>query len=169
MRRQIGVVFQSPHLFNATLDENIRMGSWDASDEEVRRAARLAHADGFIEQLPQGYATSVQRAGASFSGGQVQRIAIARALVGRPRILLLDEATGNLDAQTEGAIWTALTGEELRCTRIFVTHRLSTTCRTDRIVVLERADLRNRTFDEPLKRQGYFTGSGGAGADVAAA
>jgi ABC-type bacteriocin/lantibiotic exporter with double-glycine peptidase domain len=157
VRRQIGVVFQSPHLFNATLDENIRMGSWGASDEEVRRAARLAHADAFIELLPEGYRTSVQRAGATFSGGQVQRIAIARALVGRPRILLLDEATGNLDAQTESAIWTALTGEELRCTRIFVTHRLSTTCRTDRIVVLDKGRVcETGTFDELLKCQGYF-------------
>jgi ATP-binding cassette subfamily B protein len=157
VRRQIGVVFQSPHLFNATLDENIRMGSWGASDEEVRRAARLAHADTFIELLPEGYRTSVQRAGATFSGGQVQRIAIARALVGRPRILLLDEATGNLDAQTESAIWTALTGEELRCTRIFVTHRLSTTCRTDRIVVLDKGRVcETGTFDELLKSQGYF-------------
>jgi ABC-type bacteriocin/lantibiotic exporter with double-glycine peptidase domain len=157
VRRQIGVVFQSPHLFNATLDENIRMGSWGASDEEVRRAARLAHADGFIERLPEAYATSVQRAGATFSGGQVQRIAIARALVGRPRILLLDEATGNLDAQTEGAIWSALTGDELRCTRIFVTHRLSTTCRTDRIVVLDQGQVcESGTFDELLKSQGHF-------------
>jgi len=157
IRRQIGVVFQTPHLFNATLDENIRMGSWGASDEEVRRAARLAHADGFIERLPEGYATSVQRAGATFSGGQVQRIAIARALVGRPRILLLDEATGNLDAQTEGAIWSALTGEELRCTRIFITHRLSTTCRTDRIVVIEHGRIcETGTFDELLKSQGHF-------------
>jgi ATP-binding cassette, subfamily B, bacterial HlyB/CyaB len=157
VRRQIGVVFQSPHLFNATLDENIRMGLWGASDEDVRRAARLAHADGFIERLPDGYATSVQRAGATFSGGQVQRIAIARALVGRPRILLLDEATGNLDAQTESAIWSALTGEELRCTRIFVTHRLSTTCRTDRIVVIEQGRVcETGTFDELLKSQGHF-------------
>ena len=157
VRKEIGVVFQTPHLFNATIDENIRMGAWGASDEEVRRAAKLAHADGFIERLPEGYATSVQRAGATFSGGQVQRIAIARALVGRPRILLLDEATGNLDAQTEGAIWSALTGEELRCTRIFITHRLSTTVRTDRIVVIEKGQIcESGTFDELLKCQGHF-------------
>jgi ATP-binding cassette subfamily B protein len=157
VRKQIGVVFQTPHLFNATLSENIRMGSWGATDEEVQRAARLAHADGFIERLPEGYATSVQRAGATFSGGQVQRIAIARALVGRPRILLLDEATGNLDAQTEGAIWSALTGDELQCTRIFITHRLSTTCRTDRIVVIDKGRIcETGTFDELLKSQGHF-------------
>jgi len=157
VRRRIGVVFQTPHLFNATIDENIRMGFWDASDDDVRRAARLAHADGFIERLPQGYASPVQRAGATFSGGQVQRIAIARALVGRPSVLLLDEATGNLDAQTESAIWTALTGADLSCTRIFVTHRLSTTCRTDRIVVIEKGQVcETGTFDELLRRQGHF-------------
>ncbi|HVE38610.1 MAG TPA: peptidase domain-containing ABC transporter [Planctomycetota bacterium] len=157
VRRHIGVVFQSPHLFNASIEENIRMGCWNATEEDVRRAARLAHADGFIERLPQGYKTPIQRAGATFSGGQVQRIAIARALVGRPRILLLDEATGNLDAQTEGAIWTALTESELRCTRVFVTHRLSTTCQTDRIIVVEKGKIAETgTFEELMRLQGHF-------------
>ncbi len=157
VRRHIGVVFQSPHLFNATVEENIRMGCWNASEEDVRRAARLAHADGFIDRLPQGYKTPVQRAGATFSGGQVQRIAIARALVGRPRILLLDEATGNLDAQTEGAIWTALTEAELQCTRVFVTHRLSTTYQTDRIIVIEKGQIcETGTFEELMRLQGHF-------------
>jgi ABC-type bacteriocin/lantibiotic exporter with double-glycine peptidase domain len=157
VRRHIGVVFQGPHLFNASVEENIRMGCWNASEEDVRRAARLAHADGFIERLPQGYATPVQRAGATFSGGQVQRIAIARALVGRPRILLLDEATGNLDAQTEAAIWSALTESELRCTRVFVTHRLSTTYQTDRIIVVEKGQIcETGTFEELLRLQGHF-------------
>jgi len=157
VRRRIGVVFQSPHLFNATIEENIRMGCWGASNEEVLRAARLAHAEGFIDRLPEKFATPVHRAGATFSGGQVQRIAIARALVGRPRILLLDEATGNLDAQTEAAIWTALTEADLRCTRVFVTHRLSTTCQTDRIIVIEKGRIcETGTFEELLRLQGHF-------------
>jgi ABC-type bacteriocin/lantibiotic exporter with double-glycine peptidase domain len=156
-RRQIGVVFQTPHLFNATIEENIRMGCWSASFEDVRRAARLAHADGFIERLPQGYATAVQRSGATFSGGQVQRIALARALVGRPRILLLDEATGNLDAQTEAAIWSALTEAELRSTRVFVTHRLSTTIQTERIIVVEKGRIcETGSFEELLRLKGHF-------------
>lgn len=157
VRRHIGVVFQNPHLFNATLEENIRMGSWNATPEDVRRAARLAHADGFIERLPEGYASPVQRAGATFSGGQVQRIAIARALVGNPKILLLDEATGNLDAQTEAAIWATLTESGVRCTRVFITHRLSTTCRTDRIIVLDKGRIcETGTFQELMQQQGHF-------------
>jgi ABC-type multidrug transport system fused ATPase/permease subunit len=157
VRKAIGVVLQNPHLFNATLEENIRMGCWGASSEDVRRAARLARADDFIERLHDGYATPVQRAGSTLSGGQIQRIAIARALVGRPRILLLDEATGNLDAQTEEAIWTALSEADLDCTRLFVTHRLSTTRQTDRILVLEKGVIsESGTFDELLRLQGAF-------------
>jgi ATP-binding cassette, subfamily B, bacterial HlyB/CyaB len=157
VRRHIGVVFQNPHLFHATLEENIRMGCWNAAPEDVRRAARLAHADGFIERLPDGYASPVHRAGATFSGGQVQRIAIARALVGNPKLLLLDEATGNLDAQTEAAIWAALTESDLRCTRVFITHRLSTTCKTDLILVLDKGRIcETGTFEELIRRQGPF-------------
>ena len=157
LRRTIGVVLQNPHLFNATLEENIRMGRWDASPEDVRRAAQLARADDFIRRLPEGYATPVHRSGAAFSGGQVQRIAIARALVGRPKLLLLDEATGNLDAQTEQALWTALSEADLQCTRIFVTHRLSTTRQTNRILVLDSGEItEDGTFDELLQRRGPF-------------
>ena len=156
-RRQIGAVFQNPHLFTATVEENIRMGRTDATAEEVCRAAALARADEFIRQLPEGYATPVRRAGRNFSGGQVQRIAIARALIGRPKILLLDEATGNLDAHTEAAIWAALTEADLGCTRVFVTHRLSTTCRTDRVIVLEKGRVvEEGSSEDLLRRKGHF-------------
>ena len=157
LRRLTGVVFQSPHLFDATIDENIRMGRWDATEEEVRRAAQMARAHDFIERLPEGYATAVSRAGSSFSGGQVQRIAIARALVCDPKILLLDEATGNLDAHTEAAIWATLTEGGLSCTRIFITHRLSTTIRTDQIVVIDQGRIAEAgSFDELMARKGVF-------------
>jgi ABC-type bacteriocin/lantibiotic exporter with double-glycine peptidase domain len=157
IRREIGVVFQTPHLFDATIDENIRMGRWEASEADVRQAAERARAHDFIDRLPQKYQTIVSRRGASFSGGQVQRVAIARALVCDPRILLLDEATGNLDAHTESAIWTTLTDASLRCTRVFITHRLSTTARMDRIVVLEHGMIAEAgTFKELMGRQGAF-------------
>jgi ABC-type bacteriocin/lantibiotic exporter with double-glycine peptidase domain len=157
VREMTGVVFQSPHLFEATIDENIRMGRWDATPEDVREAARLAHADEFISSLPDGYRTWVRWAGSNFSGGQVQRIALARALVGRPKLLLLDEATGNLDAHTEAAIWDTLSSRGSACTRLFITHRLSTTARMDRVVVMDRGRVaESGTFQELLRREGAF-------------
>jgi len=157
IRRSIGVVFQSPHLFDATIGENIRMGRWDATEEEVRNAARLARADEFVDRLQEGYRTPVTRAGSSFSGGQVQRIAIARAIICNPKILLLDEATGNLDAHTEAAIWDALAEGALRCTRLVITHRLSTTMRMDRIAVVARGTVAEcGTFDELIRSRGLF-------------
>jgi ABC-type bacteriocin/lantibiotic exporter with double-glycine peptidase domain len=157
LRQTIGVVFQSPHLFSATLEENIRFGDWEATLEDVRQAARLAHIDDFISSLPQGYLTQVNRAGGLFSGGQVQRIAIARALVGKPRILLLDEATGNLDAHTEAAIWTALTDGAIPCTKIFITHRLSSTLQTDFIAVVDKGRIvETGAFAELMDLKGAF-------------
>lgn len=156
VRRWTGVVFQNPHLFEATIEENIRMGRWDATMDEVRDAARLARADEFINRLADGYRTRVSRSGSNFSGGQVQRIAIARALVCNPRVLLLDEATGNLDAHTEAAICGTLT-EGVRCTRLVITHRLSTTTRMDQIAVMEQGRVAELgTFDELMQSRGLF-------------
>jgi ABC-type bacteriocin/lantibiotic exporter with double-glycine peptidase domain len=156
IRRSIGAVLQNPHLFDATVEENIRMGRWEATEDDVRRAARLARADEFVERLGDGYHTRVRRAGANFSGGQVQRLAIARALICNPRILLLDEATGNLDAHTEAAIWDTL-GAELKCTRLVVTHRIATTARLDRIAVVERGRIvETGTFEQLIGRDGAF-------------
>ena len=118
-----------------------------------RRNGRMMATDE-IELLDR---TWVRWAGSNFSGGQVQRIALARALVGRPRVLLLDEATGNLDAHTEAAIWDTLSSPATACTRLFITHRLSTTARMDRVVVMERGRVaESGTFQELLRREGAF-------------
>ena len=121
--------------------ENIRYGRLDASDEEVRAAARAAEADGFIEALPQGYASELGERGARLSGGQQQRVAIARALLKDAPVLLLDEATSALDAQSERAVQHALENLMRGRTTLVVAHRLATVLRADRIVVMDRGTI----------------------------
>src|ERR1051326_1665120 len=138
LRRQIGVVFQDTFLFNTSIRENIRFAKLDATDSEVVAAAKAAHADNFITELPRGYDTVVGERGGTLSGGQRQRIAIARAMLLDPRILILDEATSSLDSQAEAAVDDAL--EILMCgrTTFIVSHRLSKIADADRIIVLDQ-------------------------------
>lgn len=134
-RRRIGFVPQESHLMNATVAENITLGR-DASQERIRWAARLADADSFIEQLPQGYDTVVGEGGLKLSGGQRQRIGIARAVLEDPEILLFDEATSSLDARSEEAVQAAIRRVSGGRTVVIVAHRLSTVQQADQIVVL---------------------------------
>jgi subfamily B ATP-binding cassette protein HlyB/CyaB len=136
-RRVLGVVPQSPHLFEATLAENIGLGCPMLAPESLGEAVRVARARKFIDALPEGLSTVAAHEGGAFSAGQVQRIAIARALAGDPKILLLDEATNNLDAETEAGIWDSLARSRGQRTVIFVTHRLATSVLADRIIVLD--------------------------------
>lgn len=141
LRSRIGVVSQDSTVFSIDVMENIRYGRLDASDEEVREAARAAHALEFIERLPQRWSTSLGERGVRLSGGQRQRIAIARALLRNPALLLLDEATSALDAESERAVQAALETAMRGRTTLVIAHRLATVRHADRILVLDRGRL----------------------------
>jgi ATP-binding cassette subfamily B protein len=137
LRERIGAVMQEPVLFAESIRENIRYGRPAASDEEVREAATLANASGFIEAFPDGYDTLIGERGVRLSGGQKQRVAIARAILKDPRILILDEATSALDAESEQLVQEALDRLMKGRTTIVIAHRLSTVRNANRVVVLE--------------------------------
>ena len=138
LRRMIGVVPQDTVLFNDSIEYNIAYGRPGASRADVERAAKLAHLDGFIARLPQGYDTQVGERGLKVSGGEKQRIAIARALLKDPPILILDEATSSLDSAAEAAILDALHAATERRTTLVIAHRLSTITDADTILVLDQ-------------------------------
>jgi ATP-binding cassette subfamily B protein len=153
LRRQIGVVLQDSFLFSDSILENIRFGRPEASDEEVRAAARLAHADSFIERLPEGYATLLGERGAGLSQGQRQLLAIARAALANPRILILDEATSSVDTRTERLIQSALETLLHGRTSFVIAHRLSTIRHADQVLVLQQGEIVERGTHESLMAQ----------------
>ncbi len=142
LRRQMGVVIQETVLFNSTVRENIRYGRLDASDQQVEDAARAANIAHVIEGFPKGYDTRIGEDGVKLSGGEKQRIAIARALLSDPRILVLDEATSSLDSETETLIQGALDALMKGRTSFVIAHRLSTIVNADVIVVMEKGAIR---------------------------
>jgi ATP-binding cassette subfamily B protein len=135
---RIAVVAQQPFLFNDTVEANIRVGRPDATNDEVREAARQARVDEFIPRLADGWNTQVGNRGAAISGGQAQRITIARAILRNASLLLLDEATSNLDPESEALVQEALSNAQKGRTTVVIAHRLSTVERADKIVVLDR-------------------------------
>lgn len=137
VRAQVGVVTQDAFLIRGSITENIRFGHDAPSDEAVRLAARRAYAESFIDRLPDGFATVVAEGGTSLSGGQRQRLSIARAVLRDPRILILDEATSQVDAESEDLINTAITEFGAGRTTLVIAHRLSTVLAADRIVVMD--------------------------------
>jgi ATP-binding cassette subfamily B multidrug efflux pump len=152
LRSQMAIVFQESFLFSATIRENISYGYPEANTEQIEEAARLAQADEFIRELPLGYDTIVGERGLGLSGGQKQRIAIARALLRKPKILILDDATSALDMETEHEIQTAIRTVMAGRTVFLIAHRISTLRHADEIVVLDRGHTIQRGTHEKLVR-----------------
>jgi len=154
LRKSISLIPQDVMLFHRTIAENIRYGKWDATDQEVRAAAKLAYCDTFIEALPNQYETLVGERGVRLSGGERQRIAIARAILKNAPILILDEATSSLDSGSEAAIQKSLAHLMQGKTTIVIAHRLSTLKQMDRIVVIEDGHVQEEgTHDELIKKK----------------
>jgi ATP-binding cassette subfamily B protein len=151
------MVPQDTVLFNDTIRYNIRYGRWEASDAEVEEAARLAQIDAFIRLSPQGYETEVGERGLKLSGGEKQRVAIARTILKAPPILLLDEATSALDSHTEREIQDALSQVSKGRTTLVIAHRLSTIVGADEILVLDAGVIVERgTHHQLLQRGGLY-------------
>ena len=157
LRRSLGMVLQDTHLFTGTVMDNIRYGRLDATDEECIAAAKLANADGFIQRLPDGYQTVLTGDGASLSQGQRQLLAIARAAVADPPVLILDEATSSIDTRTEALVQEGMDRLMSGRTTFVIAHRLSTVKNSDCIMVLEQGRIIERgTHDQLIEEKGRY-------------
>ena len=154
LRDMIGIVSQETVLFNCSVRDNIAYGRPNAGLEDVKRAAAIAYADHFIENLPNGYDTQLGERGLKLSGGERQRLAIARALIKDPPILILDEATSHLDTQSEKEVQGALENLMKERTVFVIAHRLSTVQKADRILVMEKGKIVQQGTNEFLLRLG---------------
>ena len=173
LRRQLGIVLQDGFLFAGTVMENIRYGRLDATDEEVIAAAKTAQADEFVQHLPEGYETELTERSGNVSQGQRQLLTIARALLANPRILILDEATSNVDTRTERLIQEGMTRLMEGRTSFVIAHRLSTIRNADQILVINKGEIIERGNHDELVEQGGFyaalsSGQFGGDADLIA-
>lgn len=157
LRQKMGLVLQEPFMFYGDINSNIRMFNDQISDEQVQAAARFVKADDFINDLPENYQSRVIERGASYSSGQRQLISFARTIVTDPKILILDEATANVDTETEEMIQTGLDRIQENRTTIAIAHRLSTIQNADLILVLNQGQIVERgSNDELLQQHGYY-------------
>jgi ATP-binding cassette subfamily B protein len=169
LRNEVSVVLQNNVLFSGTIYENLRWGDKNATDEECKRACRLACADEFIERLPDGYNTYIEQGGSNVSGGQKQRLCIARALLKKPKILILDDSTSAVDTATDAKIRHAFLEEIPDTTKLIIAQRISSVQDADRILVLNNGVLDGvGTHDELLAtnaiyREVYEAQTGGSG------
>jgi subfamily B ATP-binding cassette protein MsbA len=156
-RQLLGMVTQESVLFNDTVYNNILMGKEDASEDEVMKAAKIANAHQFIENLPEQYQTNIGDDGSKLSGGQKQRLSIARAVLKNPPIMILDEATSALDTESERFVQDALDKMMENRTSLVIAHRLSTIQKADHIVVMERGEIVEQgTHDELMVHNGTY-------------
>ncbi|MEN0644818.1 ATP-binding cassette domain-containing protein [Alkalicoccobacillus gibsonii] len=157
VREQFGLVLQEPWLSSSTVKANIAYGNEEATEDEIVQAARAAHADHFIRTLPHGYETVLNESGSNISQGQKQLLTIARALLSNPSILVLDEATANVDTRTEHRIQEALAYLMEGRTSFIIAHRLSTIRNADLILVMEQGSIVDQgTHDELLAKGGFY-------------
>ena len=153
LRHSLGIVLQDTHLFTGTIRDNIRYGKLDATDEEIYAAAKLAHADQFIQMLPKGYDTMLSGDGEELSQGQRQLLSIARAAVADPPVLILDEATSSIDTRTESIVQQGMDNLMKGRTVFVIAHRLSTIRNSDAIIVLEHGKIIERGDHKDLIKQ----------------